>query len=224
LKQHAEQLWTFTVDHRFMGMPFGARMTIVRMPSGGLWIHSPVARSDEAVAAANELGPVEALVAPNLYHHLYAGEWKAAHPDATLWGAPGLAKKRKDLSLDGVLGPDPVTDWQPTLLHQPIAGTDPMQMSAFLHVPSRTLITADMMARFDEPMGLFSRGYFKMVGLWKRPALSRPLRMVFRDKAAARTCIDAVLDWDFDRVLFAHGVPIETDGQAAFRDAYAWLA
>jgi len=32
-----------------------------------------------------------------------------------------------------------------------------------------------------------------------------------------------VLEWDFDRVILAHGAVLETGGKALFRAAWGWL-
>jgi hypothetical protein len=43
-------------------------------------------------------------------HHLFLGEWKAAYPDARLFAAACLRRRRKDLAFDADLGdaPDPL--------------------------------------------------------------------------------------------------------------------
>ena len=45
------------------------------------------------------LGPVGHLFAPNLYHHVYAGEAQKRWPKARLHGASGLNRKRRDSGL-----------------------------------------------------------------------------------------------------------------------------
>jgi hypothetical protein len=34
---------------------------------------------------------------------------------------------------------------------------------------------------------------------------------------------DRILRWDFDRILLAHGAPVERDGREVMREAYRWL-
>src|SRR5437870_615324 len=89
-------LGTLVAPLPFLGMRIGTRMTVVRLPSGGLVLHSPT-----PLAAARELvtaeGRVAHIVCPNLYHHLYAGEWAAAFPDAVVHAPKKLRNKRGDL-------------------------------------------------------------------------------------------------------------------------------
>ena len=89
-----EDIWTVGASHSMFGLHLGSRMTVVRLPSGGLWLHSPVAHSPELQTAIDGLGPVEHIVAPNYFHHMYVGPWARAYPDATLHSSPGLEKKR----------------------------------------------------------------------------------------------------------------------------------
>lgn len=72
-----------------------------RMPGGGLMIISPPSRvSDEVMADLEPFGAVEAIVANNGFHHLGIAKWRARHPNARCFAAPGaierIAKKNAD--------------------------------------------------------------------------------------------------------------------------------
>jgi len=47
--------------------------------------------------------------------------------------------------------------------------------------------------------------------------------LLIRDRAAARACMERILDWDFDRVIVAHGDVLAHGGREALRRGYAWL-
>jgi hypothetical protein len=49
------------------------------------------------------------------------------------------------------------------------------------------------------------------------------IRVSFRDHAAARKSLETILAWEFDRVLYCHGQPIESGGKDALRQAYRFL-
>jgi hypothetical protein len=57
-------------------MPFSTRMTLVRLPDGALWCHSPIAPDAMLLAAVDALGPVGHLVSPNLLHYAHIASWK----------------------------------------------------------------------------------------------------------------------------------------------------
>ena len=56
-------------------MPFPTRMTVVRLASGGLWLHSPTQISDGLRAELDALGPVRHLVSPNRIHYSHMLSW-----------------------------------------------------------------------------------------------------------------------------------------------------
>ena len=50
------------------------RMTVVRLRSGGLWLHAPASLDPALSEELAHLGPVEAIVAPNTFHYFYPQE------------------------------------------------------------------------------------------------------------------------------------------------------
>ena len=44
-----------------------------------------------------------------------------------------------------------------------------------------------------------------------------------RDKDTVAASVKRVLEWDFDRVIPAHGSLVETDGKDAFKAGYEWF-
>jgi len=104
LKSIDTNLWT--VDRPFGRLvgSIGTRMTVIKLADGGLFLHSPVKLDPELRAALDQLGPVRFVAAPNRAHHLFVGDYIGAFPEATIFAAPGLPEKRKDLNFHGVLG------------------------------------------------------------------------------------------------------------------------
>src|SRR5262249_60614439 len=96
----------------------GARMTVIRLADGGLFLHSPVRLDEETKRALAELGPVRAVVAPSKVHHLFAGEYVRAYPDVRLHGAPGLAEKRRGPRGDARLRDDAAPAWGERVGHR----------------------------------------------------------------------------------------------------------
>src|SRR5882757_9790761 len=84
-------------------LPGGVRMplasTVMRLADGSLVLYSPAAFDDGQVAQLAALGPVAHIVAPSLLHHLHVQAAAVRWPDAIVYGAPGLAAKRGDLTL-----------------------------------------------------------------------------------------------------------------------------
>ena len=225
LRPIADDLWVAERPLR-RPLPFwdiGTRMTVIRLPGGGLFLHSPVGADAATRRAVDALGAVRAIVAPNYVHHLFAGGWKQAYPQARLLGAPGLARKRSDLAFDGELGDQPDPSYAEAIEQVFVRGAGLLNEVAFLHRASRTLLLADLAFH---PTAASRPG----LRLWTRLTRVRHgfgpnglVRLAIRDRRAARASLDRILAWDFDRVTVTHGELLESGGREALRRAYAWL-
>ena len=112
-KPAATDVWI--VDSVMPGAPLGLRMTVVRLPDGGLLLHSPTPYSLALKAALERIGPIRHLVAPNIAHWMFLKDWKDACPEATSWAAPGLRARgqvrRSGVQLDFDIGETPPEAW-----------------------------------------------------------------------------------------------------------------
>lgn len=207
----APDVWGVTNDLFMPGkIHFPVRMTVVRLPSGGLWVHSPVKIDDPVAAELDALGPVEHIVAPNALHHLFFGRMAERYPEATTWAAPSLAKKRDDLRFDHTLG-EAEQPWADVLAPIYIEGAPWVEETVFLHRPSRTLIVCDLFFNIHEPANLRSTWMFKMLGVLGRPRQSPLFRRAVKDRPAAVRSVRKILEWEFDRIVPAHGRLVEHD-------------
>ncbi len=218
----ADGLWCEPRSLRFLGVETGTRMSVVRLQDGGLFVHSPVALDDATRAAVDALGPVKALVAPSLFHHLYVGEWIAAHPRAVACHCPGLEKKRSDLRWDRALGDEPEPEWKGEL-DQVFFGARSLENEVvFFHRASRTLLCVDAIFNLHRHPSRFTRLVATLLGN-REPGSTWLERLLIRDRAAAREQVGRMLAWDFDRIVLSHGALVETGGHEVLRRAYAWL-
>jgi hypothetical protein len=93
----------------------------------------------------------------------------------------------------------------------------------FLHRATRTLLLTDLAFNVQHAASLAGRMFFRLAGVYGRFATSRLMRLMVRDRVAARMAAERILDWDFDRVIVAHGEVLERGGRDALRDALGWL-
>ncbi|AMW29443.1 hypothetical protein H6G58_22350 [Arthrospira platensis FACHB-971] len=71
-------------------------MTVIRLANRELAVISPIQSSDRLVSQLGQLGVVKYIIAPNLYHYLFAANFKSIYPQATFGAAPGLTIKKPD--------------------------------------------------------------------------------------------------------------------------------
>jgi hypothetical protein len=222
LTQIDENLWITSIPHSFVGLHVGTRMTVVRLASGELVLHSPIALSADLRREIDALGAVKHIVCPNLFHHSYAAEVLRAYPSAKLLGPQKLQKKRRDLAFDATLSDTPHPDWNGELLPTTIAGSL-MAETVLYHVPSRTLITSDLVENFRDNAHAFTRWYLKLGGILGKVGWHPLLRMVYVDRRKARASLEKILALPFDRVIVAHGDIITTDAKETLRQGMRWL-
>lgn len=215
----AADLWCFDGTVRMPGGALPTRMTVARLPSGSLWLHSPIGLDDALTKEVDSLGAVGHIVAPNCYHHLFYGAWRARYPAAKGYAAPGLESKRGDLTFDEELSDDSPPTWQGAILPLVIHGAPKMGEVVFVHVPSRSLIVSDLVFNIRDPSGFLMGLVLRMMGAHGRFAQSRLWGAMTKDKEAARRSVDRLLELDFDRIVPAHGEIVDRGGKDALREA-----
>ncbi|MDJ0853173.1 MAG: DUF4336 domain-containing protein [Myxococcota bacterium] len=218
----AEDLWTQARPLRFLGVETGTRTTVVRLASGGLFVHSPGPLDGETRALVEGLGAPRLIVSPSLFHHLWAGEWKQAWPEALLCACPGLEKKRADLRWDRVLGDEPDPLWQGELDQVFFAARSLENEVVFFHRASRSLLCCDAVFNLATHPSRLTRVAALLLAQ-RHPGATWLERVMIRDRAGAREQVDRMLTWDIERIVLAHGEMIASGGREVLRRAYAWL-
>ena len=222
-----QHIWTMTGDNvRMFGvLPFTTRMTVVRLASGGLWLHSPVRPTLERRRAVDRLGPVAHLVAPNKIHSLGITPWKALYPSAKVWASPAFHRRHPGIAVDAALTNDVKTPWRGEIDHCVIEGHAVLDEVVFLHKPSKTLIITDFIQKHEAAGEAWVwRGIKRMAGiLGADGGVPLDIRLSVRDKAALRRSLDRVLDWDFDNLIVAHGHCLQGHAKDAVSRAFDWI-
>jgi len=202
------------------GLWFPVRMTVVKLSDGTLWLHSPSSIDDALAAELDAIGPVSAIVEPNLFHHLHAQAAQQRYPDAVVYGVPGHEKKQKALQFTSL--DDVGTLWASDFEMMHVPGAPMLEERVFLHKASKTLLLTDLVFNILEVKGWMSHLVFRMVGAYKRLAQSRSVRIMAKDKAAFGGALATVLQWEFSRVVMAHGAVVDDDAKAQLAQTFAW--
>ena len=223
LEPEGDNLWTVTRPLKILGLTMATRMTVVRLSSGELLLHSPVKFDPQLQSALDEIGTPRHLVAPNRFHHLFLPAYKHAYPEALSYAAPGLAQKRRDFTFDQTLGSEAPAAWRDELDQIIVAGVPMLNEVVFFHRASGTLILTDLAFNVgpNSPFGL--RLWARLNLAYGRLQPTALVKTLFRDKTAARASIDHILRLDFERVIMAHGDVARHRAKAHLTAAYRWL-
>lgn len=220
LNQLHANLWELERPLKAPGLRVGHRMTVARLASGELWVHSPVAFEELIARALAGLGVASHFIAPSIYHDLHWPEWFAHYPNATFYCAPGVNEEHAKLAFQRVLSPTARESWEAELPKVLIGGMPKLNEFVFLHAASRTLVVADLLFNFDlNQQSLLGKLFLKLNGIYGRAGCSRLFRRLIQDRAAFRASIEEILRWDFERILLGHGNIITSNGHRILREA-----
>ncbi|WP_230530280.1 DUF4336 domain-containing protein [Microvirga roseola] len=231
LKPVADDLWIVdSGPQHAAGLALPVRMSVIRLPSGGMWLHSPTRFSEPLRREIEALGPIRHLVAPNIAHWTHLKEWQAHCPEARTSAAPNLRQRSQVQSqgvrLDRDLGETPPEDWNGVIEQIMVPGGGGFTEVAFFHRPTRTLLLADLVQNLEPgklPIG--TRLFAALNGILapdgKAPAY---LRLAIRlRRSEARQAAERILAWNPERVILGHGRWFEKEGTAQLKHAFRWL-
>ena len=201
----ADNVWEVSEPLKAAGLQLGHRMTVMKLGSGELVVHSPVRWSEGLRDALLELGSPGWFVAPSRFHDLYWPEWFRAFPKARFAAVPGMAKEHPELPFTGVLTQE--SDfWGDELVALPVRGMPRLNEHVFLHGPSRSLIVADLVFNVDaDAQNLMGKLILRLNAIYRRPGTSRIFRALIKDKTAFRESLQRILSHEFDRTIVGHG-------------------
>ncbi|MCA9401531.1 MAG: DUF4336 domain-containing protein [Candidatus Omnitrophica bacterium] len=217
------EIYTYRVPFRFLGLPIGTRMTVIRLTGDALLIHSPVDLTPQTKPVIDQLGLVKYVVAPNNMHHLYIDDYLQHYPYAQIFAAPGLPEKRKDIKFHHVLKSEPERLWGDVLDQTVFYGHPDTKEVVFFHRTSRTLILTDLIMHLTDNIGMISKMLVRSMGMLNKPSPPPDFSTVLKGNAQAKMSAERILQWDFENIILAHGDLIIGGGKDKFREAYQWL-
>jgi hypothetical protein len=208
-------------------MPFPTRMTVLRL-GGDLFIHSPTPLTPELKSGIDGIGQPRWIVGPNRIHYWWVPDWHTAFPDARVYLAPRIKEQaRGRIDFDSLpLNRGNGYPWDNEIATLPVAGSYMTEVE-FFHYRSRTLVLTDFIENFEpRKIDSFVMRWLTWLGGVQDPdgQMPRDMRMTFsKQKAALKAAVEAMIGWDPERVILAHGRWYERDGTAELRRAFRWL-
>ena len=230
LKPVAENIWVVDGEAiSFGGLPYTTRMTIVRLENGDLFLHSPIAITDELKAAVAALGTIKHLVSPNWIHYFYMAGWSDEFPDAIVWASPGVRKRaikfKVPLQFDRDLGEHAEEPWAGQIEQIIVGGNIIHHEVVFFHKASKTLILTDLIENFEAK---HIPGWFRplawMTGILDpdgRAPVDMRIGFLF-GKKKVRAAAQTMLAWQPEKVIVSHGRWYDKDGVTELKRAFRW--
>lgn len=217
-------VWIKNYPIKYAGTQFDSRMTIVRLASGGLVLHSPSEIDEETKSEIDDLGKVEYIFAPGSYHYFHVSSAQKAFPHAKTYICPGIENKVPRMDFDGFLSDTPLAQLANDFEQVLIRGNRLIWEVAFFHKSSKTLILVDLIENFTDKtanVNWLLKLWWKLVfRMWENPKPAPEYRMGWKDKAAASKALSKILDWDFDRIIVSHGDLIEKNAKEVAEKAW----
>jgi len=220
IREHAPDVWT--VERR-LSMPGGPSLptnaTVFRLESGGLVLIAPPAMGESA--GIETLGPVDSVVVPNSFHHLFAPECMARHPGARLIGPPGLKDRVAGLPPLEEFEPGTEGPWPGEIEFAVLGPVRQVCEIALFHLRSRTLVLTDVAFNLRKIERRLDRVFWRIVGVGAGFGPTFDSRMLLlRDRVAASRFVSEVARWPMERIIVAHGEVLETNAKAEFLRAF----
>lgn len=183
-------------------------MTVARLCDGNVLLHSPCAPSASLLDEVAAIGRVTQVIAPSWFHDLYLREYRDAFPSAAFWAPRSVANVLPKI-IDRVFDQDP-TPWGDEMPHAMVPGLVTFNEYIFFHVPSRTLIVADLLTTVGSAgSDSFTRMAFRLTGLDGRLRTFPYLRLLrFTVARTLRETGEQIARWDPTGIIVGHGAPV----------------
>ena len=230
LTQAADDVWIVDDTPLHMGgLRLPVRMTVIRLSSGAVLLHSPVRCSSSLRTELERIGPIKYLLAPNVAHWIFLSEWQKALPGALTFAVPGLASRKQvqaaGIRIDRELNDDCPREWAGDL--ETVLIRAPLFCEAELFDKrSRTLILTDLVQNLDpQPLSFLARAAASLLGIGKPDGMAPIyLRLVVRRGGrAAQMAAQRLISFAPERVIFAHGDWFEHRATQRLRVSLRWL-
>jgi len=216
MRQIAENLWLMRLPLRLLGAQIGRAVTIIRLGTGELVIHTTAPFTPADVDAICKLGTARWLVDATLFHDTCARTGRAMFPAVTYLAPEGFPVACEPLSAP------PPQAWAGELDVLELKGMPSVREHVFFHRPSRTLIVADLLFNFGPNASAWTRFVFRWgAGIRRFPGIGRLFRLSIRDRDAFNDSVSKMMQWDFDHLVVGHGDIIETGARAKLKAAFA---
>jgi hypothetical protein len=139
-----------------------------------------------------------------------------------VFAAPGVADRVPAVRPARTLPAEAPESWRRDVELEAFVAPNGFTEAVLFHRPSSTLVLTDLAFHLTSFASGFDRLVWRAFGVPAGFGPSRSARWtLLRDRDAVRPFLRRLLEWPFERIVVAHGDPIERSGREVFRRAYA---
>lgn len=216
----ADNLWMKRFPLTTGGMAIGRNVSLIRLESGKLIIHSSAPFSPENISAIDDVGTPTWLVDATNFHDTHCQDGAEAFPDIPYLVPDGFKASKSVETRPLLPSPD---EWEQEVEVIPVEGMPKINEHVFYLRKSKALVLCDLVFHLTEDFDSRTRGIFRFFSGSKSPlANTRLFRFFIRDSKAFGKSIQKILSLDFEILVMGHGEPILEGGQqklqAVFRE------
>jgi len=215
MQKLAEDIWFIPHQLKVLGVDIRRNVTVIRLQSGKLVIHSTAKFSEANIHEIRKLGEPGWLVEGMVDHDTFSKAGREAFPQIPFLAPEGFAK-RVNFEVQALDAAPP--EWLGQVEVIPIDGAPSMNESVFFHHASGTLVVCDLLFNFPEIPGLWAKFLLLPgLGLNPSPGFSKRLKISIRDKEAFRKSLEKVMALPIKRIVPGHGVVLEDEAKPKAR-------
>ncbi len=191
------------------------RSVLVALPTAQILISPGSQLTEEQLRSA---GNVTDLVVTNLFH--CAGILKAlkVFPKARVWGVPGCKEAKPDIPWTDILTYDAWLYSNELKMHG-LKGMPKVNEVVFLHLPSKSLIVADLCFNMLDSKGFGAWLILSLFGTYKKLAVSKFFMSAVKNREAFVDSLQQLFLMEFDQIIVSHGSNVPANGKEILKQA-----
>ncbi len=217
LQKIAEHIWTLEYPLQLFGLKLGRRVTILETKPGQLFIHSTGPFTIDESAAIYDLGNVNFIIEATTLHDTFSKEGQAAFPETPYlvpehFPAKRMGEQARFISVSSTLLAD-------HLQVQKLMGMQFINEYAMYHPQTKSLLLGDVLLNLEDATGYSKFAFKYTAGVKTWPAIDRPFKMSIKNKQDFQKSLQTIYQWDFERIIMAHGHIIHNNAKEEFFNA-----
>jgi hypothetical protein len=198
-------------------------MTVVRLATGDLFLHSPIKFDERLAQELHGLGRVRHLVSPNQFHYAHIGEWARAFPEAICWASPSVRRRARarhvDIDFTKDLHASAPKEWCRDI-DQLLFPGGYFKEFVFFHKTSRTLILTDAIINIElDKVSDPWRTATRLTGMYYPKGqlfFGMQLPLLFQ-RRKAKAAIEKMRSWRPRRMVLSHGRCFDAEADTVIR-------